>query len=348
MPIPHGAAKQPGEFSESTGSVDFNILAHPYAITMLYIPDGGDPMRPLELSSEDREAVVGSLMAERQEICSIDRNETGINLERIHTYREKMGAQRKTILFLDPAEYRHVLAIAGRDETSHSEGGTFLHEHDLVLVKRQPILEEQNGPELTESFAIHEITHGRTPPLTLIVKEQVSGSMFKRRRQLGVKTAAMGLLSGDTPADTRVFGHAWEEARADYERGKFVRDELGRSGGFITDPGTEADRSIVGAVPGEYWYWDLKNGERKPNVSGKAAFCAAGLGLLIQHDPTLLAVLRASGDSNEGIAALERHIDGFAPGLYERVGRIDLRGETAVVKSAEMYRTIRSALAASP
>jgi hypothetical protein len=219
-----------------------------------------------------------------------------------------------------------MFAQSGLDSQSENIG-IYLPTIDVAVTYRRRELEELNGPEFTESLAIHEATHGSSRHNTtrVLMVDDASG-----KTQLAMKDARIGqairshptrvIAEEETETGENFVGLFWEEAVAEYVRGVYVKEVLGKPGGF-TDFTEEVTKPIghngLTPVPLSSRYaYTVENG-RKTFVD--AAFAASGLELLVQRDPELLPAFLQARNETAGLQDVARRINAIAPGLYEAI-----------------------------
>jgi hypothetical protein len=273
----------------------------------------------------------------RAAILEMPSQEEGINLGRVHGYRERLGISRKEMRFLRPEEFAQALAIEGSDDQDDLDG-FYSPTLDLIVVKRNPELESLNGSEYTESVAIHEIVHSDTEPPVFEVLEKTIGRLVSKKTVVSVKRARSGFRE---KVEARVEGLMIEEGLADYERGQYVEQELGRPGGFVSPTGKDFDRTGTIPIPGKYWSLDRgDDGSVSRSWGGKSSLSAATLEILISQDPGLYTTLRANRRTPEGRRSVIDRMNAIKPGLYNLLNDASIDGTNGVTIAFEVFSQI--------
>lgn len=275
----------------------------------------------------------------RASILEMPNNTDGLDLARVDIQRESAGAPAKEMRFLSPTEFERALVIAGsvtgrgRDDSN----GRYLEQLDIVLVKRDPELDDLNGPGFTESIAVHELVgHASATDSRIQLEVKRKGGLGRRTVIHGHKLQT-GFLVHNPEDPTQVQGISLEEGFAEYERGQFVLG-LGRKGGFVTSDGEDFARTdVILPMPGHYW-WLVRDesGEPRPTYA-PGVFTASILEILIEKNPAILGALRdsrRSGDHDE----VRNRMNAIIPGIYERIVAIqDPNTDDGMHASASIY-----------
>ena len=73
---------------------------------------------------EARSAVAEGLHSQREGVLQLPSQEDGINMTRVHAYRERIGIPRKELRILSPDDYAKALEVVGLKRGT--EGGKYL------------------------------------------------------------------------------------------------------------------------------------------------------------------------------------------------------------------------------
>ncbi len=275
-----------------------------------YLDD--DPLGLATAAAKDRAdltAMHQELLRQRDAILALPRNETGINLNRLHAYRESLGMPYKISCFLDPEEYHAALSIRGyaSDATQHASHGIYLGGLDIVLVQRIPELEEQNGTEFIEATAMHEWAHSWVSVSMLVAPSEWRGLFRKRLHKMGSAEWAMrGFLSRNAHT-SELHSSVLEEAYAELEEGLYIEAELGnRLGGRFGGK----------RLPAPTGYFEQFKSEPAVYKSHEAGAGARVLEAVVELDPSILPLLRLAHMSEQHMPELERRVEAIYPGLF--------------------------------
>lgn len=116
-----------------------------------------------------------------------------------------------------------------------------------------------------------------------------------------------------------------EEGYAEFERGLYITEALGRSNGFGGEKLT--DKHVKAFIPSsallrKYAFALRMEGKEEIGLLG-GALQAVVLELLIQRDPLLFGALRRARHSVEGLREVAWRIDRVCPGLYGEMRQIE-------------------------
>jgi hypothetical protein len=307
---------------------------------------GGTALNPaILIPNEAHEQVYETMLDQNRDlILRLPRNEAGLDLGHISNYRQKIGAPKKELLFLDPDEYDKALAIDGGDEHSdHTSKGRYLQDVDVIVVKRDSELEGLNGVEVTESAAVHEIAHSSAILNPIQLKAETTGRFRKKTEVIGDRSRTGFVVT----ANEKVKGTLLEEGYAEYERGQYMLEQ-GRKGGFVT-AGEDFDRNrALELIPGQY-YILKRDAEDKvePAFLSNAAVAAATLELLAAQDDKLTDALRESRKSSDGLREVAQRINAIVPGMYQKMHDVDINADDGMQKASallvEVYKATVSA-----
>ncbi len=280
-----------------------------------------DGAHPAEEGIDQRyvDALYADMNSRREAILALPTQTDGINMQRLNGRLHSIGAPHKSILMLSPANFvqAHSLATEGSYE---ERDGAYLPFQDLTIVQRDPEMEALNGSEFIESVGYHEGVHGWTiPEVTVSATESKKGVL---RRTLSVRVVPglrrSGYIRWGEGETTK--GLLIEEAHAEYERGLYVVNDLGRPDGFA---GKVQHGPL--ALINKYMFLErTEEGESQPGMM-EGATGAVMLELLIARDPEILQLLRGGRTSPTDEQQLKAHINAVVPGLYDRMDEVDIQ-----------------------
>jgi hypothetical protein len=288
---------------------------------------GKSPMGEEDATEELR----NEWLQQREAILALPSNAEGLNLDRVDAYRRKMGGRDVALRFLSPDNFRRSLDIA-RDKQDGHVTGHYSQEADVIAVIRdtsEGSLETLNGPELTESFAVHELDHAANEHQH--TKIDVTIEKRRLRKPVTYTTAQkrrMGSIVRTGAVEEIYEGSGIEEAQAEFERGKYVVEVLNRPQGFTDD----------GIVPGKpspldkYSFKMQKPDGTVVNKSTQYAVEAVILELMVDCEPKLLDALRASKHSVEGLRERARIMNSILPGAYQRMRKVDVQSDDPIAQ----------------
>ncbi len=266
------------------------------------------------------------LIRQRDEILALPSREDGLNMDRVQKYRQSVNAPNKAIRALDSADYVQAMAVA--NETADDPHGLYLSLHDVVIVERDQALEKANGgPEITESFLVHELVgHGSNEHTTVHVHSHEKKRVFgKNKIDITANAARSGSIKFE--GEGQSIGRFIEEGFAEYRRGQYVVNELGRPDGFA--PELNIDQSL------KKYFYHGKDGS--PQVPG-GALGAVVIEELIKRDPKVLTAFEASRGSEEGLQELAQKIEEIAPGLYRKMEEADVEDLDLMLNAREQIK----------
>lgn len=267
--------------------VHADAAGHMVVNTMLgYRPDQGIPyvMGDGAKPAPDERAVFdrwqNQAAAKREQVLALPTSNEGIDIDRANNYARLIKTPDMPLLFLAPAEYAEYARRDGGPIGHTEEQGTYAPDLGLVVVKRSPELEELNGPELAESFAIHERVHSKSKPIARVSFSRDSKGRINKAHTLQEYGFAISMPDG------RHAGEMLEEGRAEFERGQYVEKVLGRSRGFATEGGRPTDEYS------KYLWVKRAEGGKLVNTHAQGMFGALVFEMLIKKDESLLPLLR--------------------------------------------------------
>lgn len=269
-------------------------------------------------------AVNEESLRQREEILSLPSDALGINMDRVYAYREEIGMPHKSLVVLGPDDMRRARTIAGDDRTWEI-AGSYFPRPDVSAVERDPELEELNGQELFESFAIHEGAHAWHVPTIgfspSVLQRLVGGLTGRAVTSMPDRRGFMV-----TREDGKVTGQLLEEAYAELERGLYVVHVLHRPYGFLQPP--DQDKRVENRQvehPDDFYdKYRLvvrRDGELWSTIP-IGAYGAVVLEILIQQDPGILQLLRHFRNQPETITQLAERMDAIEPGIFEKLNDI--------------------------
>ncbi len=277
---------------------------------------------------------------QREEILQLPKDDDGINMERVWQYGAQLCERQTPVLILSTTEYAKAKSVAGYESgvDEDPEDGKYLYKHDLVIIHRDPVLEQLNGPEYFESLAVHEIAHaGETHTRHLLdvdVKRSRLKWLGKTSANIEGSTLRVGFVVAHGESQE---GYSLEEGYAEYERGQYVANVLGRPQGF-TD-GSQA----TGTVLDKYMYRAVyPDGDGTPSgalMQGAVAACA--IELLSQADPKIVEAFRDGRKTVDGLREVARRIDAAEPGLYSSFRAVNIRTDEGQAEVRKILLHIR-------
>ncbi|HVI69007.1 MAG TPA: hypothetical protein VM581_00960 [Magnetospirillaceae bacterium] len=255
--------------------------------------------------------VLGRFEKARHELIEMfPSNVEGLNMERVDGYLAGLDLRPVDVIVVGRDRISEInaaveqLGIEGRDDN----GGIYFVELDLAIVFRDPQLEAQNGPEITESYIVHERAHGSSS-FRRIHAEVTGTVMSARAHRLGF----VHRVKADDPA----YGAFLEEGFAESIRAGYVAKVLGRPQGFadwqkpIVTVTTPEDLQVT--LPPVM----LSRGRDGGSSVVEASYAGAALLLLQKRIPELETAFLEARRTEEGIAKVERLLNELRPGLYD-------------------------------
>jgi hypothetical protein len=168
-------------------------------------------------------AIMQKLYTRREQLLALPENREGLRLDLVEKWRERRDWPVRPILFLDKEEF--VTAKDLCNEYSHNEDGGYVSGAQVAIMRRDPELEALNGSGIIESLAVHELAHASSTHDLLRVETSITKRFMCRPKMSGdYGTARIGHRVKRKQGYTDML----EEAQAEYERGKFVVETLGR------------------------------------------------------------------------------------------------------------------------
>jgi hypothetical protein len=251
-----------------------------------------------------------------------------------------MGMPDKEVRLLAPADFNAV-----RSEGAYDPMGEYLDKSDLIIIKRDVTElspESLNGPEVIESFIIHEFAHSKMRLLPIGVDVSTRKRVLRRAvTVVNVNTLRAGSIVVKENAPEEAQGFYLEEAGAEYERGLYVVNELGRPRGFTSGLQPDGEPTILD----KYTYLQTDDDGNITIEAPVGAIPAATLELMINHDPKLLDALREAPRSVKGLRERARRINAISPGLYPEMRKLDIRAQGGQTKAKKLYYKVKKLLA---
>lgn len=284
-----------------------------------------------------------AFLHQRAAILSLPHDEQGIDLDRLYAYRESIGMANKSLIVLSPDEFAAAREIVG-DKREVEPLGSYFSDVDVAVVKRRPALEVLNGPELFESFGIHEAAHASTTP-----ELQVGPAGLPRLWWIatGFQVASRPSRTGFYVNwfDGRNTGFLLEEAYAEYERGQYVTTILHRPYGFLPEAGPWPTISkYYHRAYEKYRYLSRREDGEVAAALPVGAHGAVILEVLIGQDPEILPLLRHCRENAELIPQLVDRMNAIEPGIYDRLNDIsnddpDMYDKAGAIAKPIIYKT---------
>lgn len=307
----------------------------------------GSP-RILPPNREAEQLFLQQIDGARSAIMELPDNTEGLDLDRIESFRKYMGAPKKEAKFLNPDDFDEARIIARQDTDepmTTDPDGDYLENIDMFIVKRRPEIEALNGPEITESVAIHEAAHsnGSESPIQIRIAKVRTG-IFKTEDEALATRTRTGFSVKKTHAEgLQEQGNALEEGYAELERGQYVLS-LGLKNGFAKTDGKITPEGEID-IPGHYWYLIPGPENGQPVLTHtRSAIPAATLELLIEQDASLLGIIRESRHSADAHRKLISRMNSMVPGLYQKMRKTDIRTDEGLAEAEQIYKDTQAAL----
>jgi hypothetical protein len=297
----------------------------------------GDLSKVKFSGAEARTTITERLQSDREKLLQLPSHEEGMDMARIHTYRERIGLPQKPIRVLSPEDYAKALEITEKEEGT--ESGKYLPQQDVIIVKRDPESETINGgPEVTESLVVHEIAHSGNERSVIVTVKPTRRLIRKNKTYITSDTGRSGFMATKNGEPS---GYLLEEGYAELERGKYVVEELGKpegfAGRFVQDTPTPFDK----------YTYNNKDDEGKVTSSiPNGAPAAAMFELIAEYDPEFLSALREGRRSVQGLREVARRLNAISPTLYMELRRIDIREQEGRIEAINMNKKVKDILEA--
>lgn len=272
---------------------------------------------------------------DRKALLELPNNTTGLDMQLVEDWRWEHGAPDTPILALEPSARDEVRRVFGESADAQ---GAFLGTVDVAFVWRDAEFEADNGPGVIESFMIHELTHADA-------RFEIRVTQGAKRRFIRLGGAPVGmLLTGKEPLragpivlreeDEVLVGQALDEGIAEYERGQFVADKLGKPRGFGAAV-LEADKPE--ALIDKYTFIGRGPNGKKFVATTPGGPYAVVLERLVEQDPALRDTLQRR-HTTEGMRELAIRMNKIVPDIYPMFR--DLDESTAQDYSAAKYAKV--------
>lgn len=271
---------------------------------------------PSETDQNAERIILEQIALQKAAILALDSDTDRLDMQRIEKSGRHFGMSEKPMVFLNSVEYAQILKDVG--STSKEPSGIYIEGLGISLIQRDVTLEALNGPELTESFAIHEGAHSThtKSKLQLIRKRGIFG---KSSFQISPTPRVYGMT--DDNCSSSDYGSLYEEGYAELERGLYVQEH-----GLVEQFTHNASNLAIvkeSPVPLHYTYQSgsLEADTPKTLTFAPGALGAAVFDILIKESDNLLPALRKGRHDREGLRESAELIDGLEPGLYDAFQR---------------------------
>jgi len=245
-----------------------------------------------------------------------EQDREGLDLDRTRAFVDGLGVAATDRQVIVPSRdgnalKRALMPIEGAGPSAHGRLGFYAIKTDTAVAYRDPALEQENGPELTEALQVHELMHSGGK-VEIQVTTSGKGPLYVEPRRFGHEVAVYdgGLLADE------IIGDFIEEGVAQQGFGRYVKEVLGKPQGFAGVEGHTyvADATRL-AVPPEHLYLNKDGAVTVP----APAFNARALGHLIDRDPALWPALIAGARDDEAFTEVRGRINAIAPGMFEHL-----------------------------
>jgi len=248
----------------------------------------------------------------------------GLNTTRVEEYIKKNNLKVKPYVIFEKKDLIELKKIIGETKLDRSvfdqdKYGLYIPEIDLVLLMRDPELEEINGPLFTEGLLVHELVHATGSFGNVVITD--SNSAYTPR-------SGFFLTQNKKP-----WGWFLEEGFADMLRGEYVSQhatdqDLKRMEQSLSYPSlsfkstiplkSSSNPSILSPIPIKYLFC------KPESVMGLiSSIAASGVEMLCNANPQLRQRMIEARNSINGLRALTQEIDKIAPGLYPHIQKTD-------------------------
>lgn len=254
----------------------------------------------------------------RRDILDTPNDTCGLNISRVNTFRDQIGAPEKPIHFLNEEDFKGKRS-AVMDRHGDSKG-VYSNILGLAIVQRDKTLEALNGPEITEGFAIHEIAHSSHFETPIRAVRASSGRLLWKKTEIVMSAARTGFSVASRPGRGEDIGGLLEEGYAEYERGLYVRqNDLIDA---FTSGGVNYQMAEGSGIPLHYFY--KQDDEGRPSLTfAPGALVATILEAFIAADPSLQTSMREARQSAAGLRTFIQHLNSIKPGLYSQLQHVD-------------------------
>ena len=275
----------------------------------------------------------------REKIRQFPSREEGLNMSRVHAYREKEGIPLKEIRFLSPEDYAQALELVDHEQRDN-EFGQYLDAYDMILVVRDPDTEALNGgPEFTESAAVHEIGHSDEERPIHVVVTAKSKEFGKDEVHLDIATEPSGFFADN--GDDDEIGTFQEEGYAELKRGRYIVEELGKPDGFAGRFSPEKSLRID-----KHAAWKRDDTQAIVKGTPPPAIAAVLFELIGDHDSEFIPLLHRARHSEAARIEFAQRMNAISPDLYEESRKIDIRIEEGYREAGALYKKVNQILKA--
>ena len=295
---------------ERMSSSDLPGKGEPTFVHLSTNKDGTTKMQPLDPRAE--RFFIEDTEQTRTQLQALATNTDGLNMERLHYFREQMNALKTPIQFLDTDSYESVLQK--RERKSDPEG-LYIAELRMAFVRRNMALEALNSTAITESFAVHEAAHSSRIETPIRVMHTTIGRLFKKS-VIEMSQSRSGYNVMPASNNEQPYGYTLEEGYAELERGLYVQSH--DLVGHFTAGAANYELVKESPIPLHYWFKREEN-ERVALTIAPGALAATVLEILMKHDDSLFATLRESRQNIHGLRSTAQSINGLMPGLYSEL-----------------------------
>lgn len=269
---------------------------------------------------------------QREMILSLPTHEEGIRLDRAQNYTKSIGLPEVPCRILSTEDYASVLAIEGAQEANDThEEARYLPQYNLVVVHRDPIIEELNGPEYLESVVVHEIAHASEEHSSHRVDVRAKKQRWLSRASINLTSPQ--LLRGGyiVRKGEAIEGYALEEGYAEYERGQYVAEVLGRPYGFADKPDGE------GTALDKYMHKAIGADGKIIKASYEGLVAALIIEELSKVDADIIPAFRNGRKDTAGLREVARRIDTIEPGLYQKLRAMSVKTDEDRSELAKLF-----------
>ena len=256
---------------------------------------------------------IDTLASAREEFLKLPSDDAGLDMDRIHAFRERWDLRDVPIRVLTEDTRPEAQSILNVDL---NDLGCYDSYHDVIVVNRDKELEELNGgPQITESFIVHESAHGDAPPKLLVYD-----STRSRWRRKPAYDRAEPYLVHQNYISPREIGDGrcgyLEEGFAEMVRAAYVHHSLGRHEGF--------SRADFGDNRFPLEVYSYKPNSEEPFTLPDGAIPAMTLSLLAGVEETFYGTLCRGRKEPTGRIMVEGAIDTILPGLSKVMQNTDI------------------------
>ncbi len=291
---------------------------------------------PLPSDDSDVSVLQDQMTELRSCFETLPSNEKGLSIGRVEAYRQEMGAAKKSVKLITREDFMKVNKLLGMPYDPIHLVGLFSPALDMTFVIRDPTLEELYGTEYTESLVIHEMAHASSTYSTI---EIIRAESHNQPQRIGpASTTMMQPRSGFATLvhGTTYKGRIIEEAYAEFERGRYVAEILGKPAGFFQElpPGSSLE------IMNKYCTRFIDN---DGNLAGGVSSQTIPAGIferLIRYDGKLLIALRKARSSLEAMPEVVSRMNAIVPNLYEDLEEMNDTTPDLVKKQLQLFEKV--------